>query len=77
MDIFARNFILRIGNPSEQERIIRETVLKIQMLAPAKRFTADFYVEIMRKVLKEGDSFLDSEITRIDKMMLNHMLEKH
>ena len=77
LDIFTRNFIMRSGNPKEQERIIRETVLKINILPPAKRFTADYYVEIMRSVLKQGEGFLDQEITRIDKMMLAEMLDKH
>ena len=88
LDVFTRNFILRVGNPKEQERIIRETVLKIQMLAPAKRFTANYYVEVMRTMVKrslhgvgddnsEGDDFLDGEITKIDKMMLTEMLAKH
>jgi len=77
LDIFTRNFIMRSGNSKEQERIIRETVLKINILPPAKRFTADYYVEIMRSVLKQGEGFLDEEITRIDKMLLAEMLEKH
>ena len=87
----TQNFIQRIGNPKEQERIIRDTVLKIEMLAPAMRFTANYYVEIMREMLKYqhrggdqnnmnsniGGDFLDSEITRIDKMLLTEMLAKH
>lgn len=72
LDVFTRNFIVRLGNPNEQERIIRKTVLKIQLLEPGKRFTANFYVETMRDIMKQGISFLDVEITKIDKMMLSH-----
>jgi len=68
---------MRVGNSREQERIIRDTVLKIQLLAPTKRYTADYYVDTMRKVLKDGLSFLDQEIVRIDKALLTQMLDGH
>ena len=90
LDVFTQNFIQRIGSPKEQERIIRDTVLKMEMLAPAMRFTANYYVEVMREILKyqhregdhsnnsmNGEDFLDGEITRIDKMLLTDMLAKH
>ena len=73
----TRNFITRVGNSKEQERIIRDTVHKIQLLAPAKRYTADYYVDTMRHVLKEGLDFLDQEIGKLDKALLTQMLEKH
>ena len=68
---------MRKGNKQEQERIVRDTVLKIHNLAPVKRYTANYYVETMQKLLTEGIEFLDDEITRLDKLLLTEMFEKH
>lgn len=75
LDLLTRNFV-RNQNENRRESMIRETVLKIQTLKPAQRYTADFYVKTMRQVLKEGDAFLDREIERFEKLSLKKMLPK-
>ena len=64
----AKHFI---QNHRGRERIIKETIIKIQNIKPYKRHFADLYVQIMNQILKDGEVYVDTEITRIDKILLS------
>lgn len=49
---------------------MRDAIEAVQKLAPYKRKAADFYVKVMRRIMAEGDDFLDLEVDRINNLML-------
>lgn len=72
-DLLANKFV---NHHSNRDEIINEATLLIETLPLQKHATADYYLKIMRKIHSEGEDFIVKEIHRIEKVLLNLLLEE-
>ena len=59
----------------KREKTVRRVIRLIQELPSHKRRKAELYVQLMTVILKEGDSYINREIDRIEKLLLDGILQ--